>query len=153
MGETDPYPAFVTLNLTQLGKYFGTSPHIVGKWLKEIGLRGPTGEPTPRAIDGGVVKRVMPSNDIQPFWAWHKEKSLMLLESAGHRRICPQPESEPSQENLIGPFSVLRSDPQSSGFEISDSTGVTGIWVRGEVLATRVTKLLNLCHQMGKWFK
>ena len=34
----DIFPAFPTLNLTQLGKLFNVSSHVIGRSLKSLGL-------------------------------------------------------------------------------------------------------------------
>jgi hypothetical protein len=58
------------LSQTELGKHFGVSSHVVGRWLREIGLRTPTGKPTSRAFDEGLVAQ-RPSRGIGTyFYVW-----------------------------------------------------------------------------------
>ena len=152
MSGFDPYPVFPTLTLGQLAEYFGVTSHVIGRWLKDIDFRSTNGRPSQQAIEAGVAQPVRPSNGGKPFWAWTKEKSLQLLEASGYKRLGPPKIQEAVEQNLIGPFTAERSDPEGGGFEIKDATGITAIWCQGEVLAGRLVKLLNICHCTGKWF-
>ncbi len=73
------------LSLTQLGKLFGVSSHTMGAWLREAGLREPGGKPTATGYEYADTR---PStNPGTYFWVWHKERTLRLLESLGHKLL------------------------------------------------------------------
>jgi len=149
---SDPFPCFDTLSQKQLGEIFGVSSHVVGRWLKEIGMRFSSGEPTPDAIAGGIAVQVDPGGDMRPFWAWSKEKIVVLLAAAGKARAGMEvaPVVPPQ---LSGPFTIQPNQSESDGFEIADGNGVVAIWCRGEWLAGVLEKLLNLCHRTKKYFQ
>lgn len=144
----DPFPSFTTLKLGQVGEYFGVSSHVVGKWLKDAGLRLPNGEPTQAVRNAGIAELVVLDSGIHPFWAWHKEKTIRLLEDAGHRRIKSSV-PPPQPEKPVGPFTSRPSGGDQ--FEFLDANGLTSIWCRGERLANLLVEVLNLCHRCGKF--
>jgi hypothetical protein len=152
MIPNDLYPAFETLNQRQLGHLFGVSSHQVGRWLKEIGLRRYDGEPAQKAIDEGIAAPVNLDDGTHPFWAWAKEATVRILEAAGHARVSAATTPLAPLPQLLGPFTAKRSDAEGDGFEVADSNGLVAIWCRGEELAGRVVKLLNLAHEAKKWF-
>jgi hypothetical protein len=156
----DPYP-FKTLQQSQLGQYFGVSSHVVGRWLKDLGLRQQGGEPSPQVIQVGLVEMV-DLGDGHHFWAWQKERTISILEAAGHKRIeeaerksAPSPVQSPILDPApksaipVGPFESKRSNPEGDGFEIADSNGVVAIWVRGERFTKIVAEMLNYWHKKG----
>ena len=160
---TDPFPNFPTLNQTQLGVMFAVSPHLMGRWLKEVGLRRPDGQPVQKAVDAGIAVRVSLDDGTHPFWVWAKQPTIRILEAAGHQRVDASasqqapvaPLATPVVEvctKLTGPFIPRRSDTEGDGFEIADINGVVAIWCRGEWLADVLVKLLNLCFKTKKWF-
>ena len=42
--------------LTEIGKVFGVSSRVCGRWVADLGLRVVGGDPTPRAYELGLVK-------------------------------------------------------------------------------------------------
>lgn len=72
--------------MRQLGSMFGVSSHVIGKKLKEAGLRTPLGDPSQEARVGGYVKHVRRDDGIC-FWAWNVEKTTAVLKSAGLERL------------------------------------------------------------------
>lgn len=73
------------LSLTQLGELFGVSRVVMGRWLHEIGLRE-NNEPTAQAIKEGFCVEGERPADWVPFWIWHADKTIALLEQHGHTR-------------------------------------------------------------------
>jgi len=79
MSQSDVY-----VNQATLGRLFRVTSHIVGRALKEIGLRLPDGDPSPRAFELGLVKKEpIPGQKSLDYWVWQLEKTIPLLESAG----------------------------------------------------------------------
>ena len=150
MIERDMYPSFTPLKLGQLGEYFGETSHVIGRWLKEMGVRLPNGEPTEEAKDAGVAVLVVPPDGSHVFWVWDKEKTLTLLERAGHQRLTPPHADGPAPTKLLGPFTARPNG--GDGFEIVDANGIVGIWCRGEWLSGVLVKLLNVCHRNNLFF-
>ena len=151
MSGYDPYP-FPSLNQSQLGEYFGVTSHVVGRWLKDCGMRLPNSQPSEDAIAAGVAVQVDLADGRRPFWAWGKEAAIKVLEASGHRRLGPPKPTSPPPLKLTGPFTAHQSDPEGDGFEIADSHGVVALWCRGQLMADRMVKLLNLCQKNGIWF-
>lgn len=146
----DLYPQFPTLNQRQLGEHFGVTSHVVGRWLKSAGLREPTGQPSPAAIEGGFVEQV-DLGDGHPFWAWRK-KTVPFLEEQGHLRPLVALPDAASQTYLVGPFIARSCGEDGDGHEVVDANGTVGVWVRGEDNAKAVVALMNLGHQYrGLW--
>ena len=163
---TDPYPIFDYLTLTQLGSVFGVSATASGSWLAELGLRRITGVPAQKAIDAGIAVLYQPETGGKPFWVWAKDRTIRILENAGHKRIGsagspgsthnsplppPAPATEP-EPKLLGPFTARNSHADSNGYEIADTNGVVAIWCRGHWLTKLIVKLLNICFETKKYF-
>ena len=64
--------------MRELGKQIGVTSHVVGRKLKEIGLRTAEGKPSARAIEGGYTK---PAQMFETFLldVWQEEKTLRVL--------------------------------------------------------------------------
>lgn len=43
--------------LTELGRLYGVSSHVVGRWLKNLGLRTESGQPSNQAFADGFVSQ------------------------------------------------------------------------------------------------
>ena len=79
------------VSITALGKLYGVSRVLIGKWLVECGLREeciPTeGKaylvPTSRAHSGGYVKQAMAPNE-RFYHLWHLDRTIHALREAGH---------------------------------------------------------------------
>lgn len=147
--RNDLYPQFSTLNQKQIGEHFGVSSHVVGRWLKEVGLREPSGEPSPSAVEAGFVEAVDLGDGTRPFWVWRK-KTVDYLEEQGHPRLPFVGGDSVPVGRLVGPFTAKTHG--ADGHEIVDANGITGVWVRGEENAKMVMNLMNLGHQYkGLW--
>jgi len=134
--------------LTDIGKLFGVSSKACGRWIADLGLRIIGGEPTTKAWEFGLVKSAPIPCDIgeRPFFIWHTEKTVKLLEKAGHRQVH-QPTV--SGNLLVGPFSSRSSAP--NGYEILNSDGNVFCWVTDEKATTWVVRLLNLADEHDKF--
>ena len=72
------------VTLRELGQFFGTTSHVVGRMLKEIGLRTKEGKPTRAAFTGGFCDQRWYEDKY--LWAWAKEKTQRVLEEEGLER-------------------------------------------------------------------
>jgi hypothetical protein len=81
--------ADVWANQTTLGKQFGLSPLAMGKKLKDLGLRGEDGTPTPFAIGNGYCTPT-PLRDGMPFFMWNRQQVEELMQAHGYQRLDPQ---------------------------------------------------------------
>lgn len=68
------------LTMKEIGKAFGVSSHVVGRKLKELGLRTSGGKPSPAAFRGGYVDQHWSADRANYCWAWEKTKTLAVLE-------------------------------------------------------------------------
>jgi hypothetical protein len=73
------------ITLTELGKIYGVSSHVVGKWLKDLSLRTDDGRPSREAIKDGFV-RECPLEFGGYFWVWHREKTCEILDGMCYPR-------------------------------------------------------------------
>ena len=136
---------------TELGRLFGVTSHVIGKWLAALGLRVVGGNPTAKAQ--GLVKTAPTGRGEGDhlFFLWHTAKTVKALEDAGHRQV-QLPEPYPAVANtklLVGPFSNRISGME--GYEILNGNGNVFGWVTGERAATWVVRLLNLADKHGKF--
>jgi hypothetical protein len=68
------------LIMREIGKLFGTTSHVIGRKLKELGLRDDNGKPSWTAFQGGYCQRRWTRNMARYNWAWHGEKTVCLLQ-------------------------------------------------------------------------
>ena len=137
---------FEYMTLTQIGEIFGVSSHQVGKWLVEIGLRGPEKRPSREAFASGYVEQ-RPSRNQGYNWCWHSEKTIKALEMAKHCRISNPPQELVDPPMLNAPF---RTRPNSNnGFDVVNGDGSVAVVVTGERNAAFLAKVLNLADQGG----
>ena len=73
------------LSMTELGKLYGVSSHKIGKWLVELGLRDNNKKPSKAAFENGYVQQRDSTQPGTYFWVWHKQKTMWVLEKAGHK--------------------------------------------------------------------
>jgi hypothetical protein len=74
------------MSMRQLGAILGVSSHVVGRKLKEVGLRTTDGKPTQTARDSGFVKTAVMQEGFY-FDIWHSEQTLNIL-----RPLIEQPQ-------------------------------------------------------------
>jgi hypothetical protein len=76
------------LSQTELGKLYGVSSHVVGRWLKGLGLRDAGGNPTDRAKAEGFAKREPSTKPGTYFYAWHREKTCEQFDGMEYPRAA-----------------------------------------------------------------
>ncbi len=69
--------------MKQIGAAFGVSSHVIGKRLKEIGLRTADGKPSRVAFDGGYCAPHWTSDGEHYCWAWERTKTIEALQRSG----------------------------------------------------------------------
>lgn len=74
-------------SMRELGADFNVSSHVIGRALKEMGLRTPDGKPSYRAQDNGLVMQAAGPQPWIPLWLWHRELTTALLEDAGFEAV------------------------------------------------------------------
>lgn len=134
------YEFYEYLMQSQLGEIFGMTSVQMGKVLKKLGLRTPSGQATQKASELGLVSQAPPENGGFPIW--HQEKTIEFLEKAGYRRV-----DVPGTAELVGPFSVLLNE--NGTLEIRDGVGRTILWGKDEGITGKLVRVLNLGHQRG----
>jgi hypothetical protein len=95
------------LTMKEIGKVFGTSSHVIGRKLKELGLRNSEGRPTQAAFQGNYCDRRWTSDGLNYCWAWQRDKTIELLLENGLGRADEEPAS--TSEQLQPP--VIPSHP------------------------------------------
>lgn len=78
------------LSLTEFGQIYGVSSHVVGKWLKGLGLRTESGQPS---ADAFREKYVAQRSSTQPgtfFYVWHRARTTSLLDAMQYPRAVSE---------------------------------------------------------------
>ena len=70
----------------ELGELYGVSSHVVGKWLKDLGLRTGDGRPSTEAFSGNYVLQRLSTNPGTYYYIWNTEKTTNLFDSMGYPR-------------------------------------------------------------------
>ena len=73
------------LTQTQLGKIYGVTSHVIGKWLTGLGLRE-AGKPSRTAFNEGFVRQAPSSQPETYFYVWNKAKACEVLDGMGYPR-------------------------------------------------------------------
>lgn len=76
------------LSLTELGRVYGVSSHVVGRWLKGLGLRTADGRPSPEAFAQGYVSQRPSRHPGTYFWIWHTDKTTGILDGMRYPRAA-----------------------------------------------------------------
>ena len=80
------------LSLTELGRIYGVSSHVVGKWLKGLGLRASDGSPSAQAFNEKYVSQ-RPSRQPGTYYhVWHAQKTTDLLDAMQYPRAVRNPD-------------------------------------------------------------
>ncbi|HEX4144538.1 MAG TPA: hypothetical protein VHY91_13610 [Pirellulales bacterium] len=74
------------ISLTDLGKLYGTSSHQVGRWLKNLGLRTESGQPSAQAFKENYVSQRPSAQPNTYFYVWHRGKTTELLDAMCYPR-------------------------------------------------------------------
>ena len=72
------------ITLTELGALYGVTSHKVGKWLREAGLRDKRGNPINEGL--WMTTETLAPNGFTPFFVWHRQSTIRLLDSLGYQR-------------------------------------------------------------------
>lgn len=91
------------MTMREIGKSFGVSSHVIGRWLIDIGLRTADKKPSAAAHHGGYVEQSGLQNGGY-FWKWHGQKTIAALQQAGHPKSAPM-----LSGRLNGPFTAEQS--------------------------------------------
>jgi hypothetical protein len=137
---------FKLMTQTQIGKLFGVTSHVVGDWLRTIGLRDPDGKPTQKAQDGGFCDTA-PSGTTGYHWVWTSEKTVSALIKAGHSLICNPPHNLVPPSILNGPFSARKS--KTTEFVVENGDGSVSVWANNKATAEVLAQILNMAHNCG----
>ena len=76
-------PGYVSM--TELGNMFGVTSHVIGRWLRGIGLRTKNNRPSQRAFDQDLTKPIR--NGQGYYYVWHATKAIEALKEADHEPI------------------------------------------------------------------
>ena len=137
---------FPYMSQTQLGKLFGATSHVIGDWLRNLGLRDEDGMPTRKAQDGHFCKQTI-AGEKGTLWVWNSEKTVAALIEAGHLLLLNPPQTLVAPAILQGPFR-LRNQP-SSEFVVENGDGSVSIWASNRATADVIAQILNAAHKSG----
>jgi hypothetical protein len=74
------------LSQTELGKRYGVSSHVIGRWLKGLGLRTEGGNPSVRAFNEGYVSQRPSTQKDTYFYVWDRDKTCEQFDGMGYPR-------------------------------------------------------------------
>jgi hypothetical protein len=74
------------LSLTELGQLYGVTSHVIGKWLKGLGLRTADGRPSRDAFAEGYVSQRPSRQPGTYYWVWHGDKTTGRLDGMRYPR-------------------------------------------------------------------
>jgi len=75
--------------MKEIGTVFGVSSHTVGRKLLELGYRTEKKKPSGKAFQEGMVQQKHTFDYANYLWAWHREKTVAVLEQAGFVKETP----------------------------------------------------------------
>lgn len=134
------------LTQTELAQIFGVSPHVVGDWLVDVGLRNEKKRPSSYAHNGGFIETL--SNGSWGYrWVWNARKTVAALIDDGHHPVSPPPGDLIEATTLRGPFKWRKNE--NGTHEITGSDGFPVVWVLGDQNGRVLTKLMNLADERG----
>lgn len=142
------YQQYKFVNQTQLGRMFGVTSHVMGRWLVEIGLRTVDLKPSRKAFDGGFMTKADTGRGAGWYYVWHRRKTIAALEAAGYKRVetTPAPVAN-GGGGLKGPFELHPSD--NDIFELRNTDGQFNVRIFGRKDAELLLRMLNLAHKHG----
>ena len=76
------------MSMRELGEQLGVTSHVVGRRLKEVGLRTQEGKPSARAVEDGYMKLVLCETYMLDLW--HEEKTLRVLRPLITEKACKE---------------------------------------------------------------
>jgi hypothetical protein len=135
---------YKTMSQSQLGKLFGVSSHVIGKWLVDVGLRSVRKRPTWDAHQEGFCESA-PSGQSGFHWIWNSERTVRRLVDAGHDLVIAPPEELVLTSPLVGPFRIL----ESNECDILSGDGAIAVRAASPKTAEVVLRLLNLAYKGG----
>jgi len=81
------------LSQTELGELYGVSSHVIGKWLRGLGMRTADGRPSGEAFSDGMVTKRPSRRPGTWFYVWHAEKTTALFDGMRYPRAEQTPVS------------------------------------------------------------
>ena len=79
------------LSLTEIGRVYGVSSHAVGKWLKKLGLRAESGQPSADAFRDKYVAQRPSTQPGTFFYVWDAKTTTALLDGMCYPRAVHDP--------------------------------------------------------------
>ena len=90
------------LSLTELGRLYGVSSHLIGKWLKGLGLRTMSGQPSGQAFAAGFVSSRPSRQPGTYFYVWHSRKTTDVLDGMCYPRAVRRTDFVTDQQATNG---------------------------------------------------
>jgi hypothetical protein len=89
------------ITLTELGALYGVTNQKIGQWLREAGLRDKRGNPINEGL--WMTTEALAQNGYTPFFVWHRQSTIRLLDSLGYRRKDKYNGSTPTYSGTYRP--------------------------------------------------
>lgn len=126
-------------SLTDLGRHYGASAVLIGKLLRNCGLRLSSGEPTPEALRAGLALNQQAGHHHQALW--HRHYVAPYLEAQGLEPL--------KQSRLVGLWADLLQALQQG----SPSIAVSAEEMAGEIPSELVSPVNQVLRQRGSSFQ
>ncbi len=79
------------LSITDIGRIYGVSSHVAGRWLKGLGLRTESGQPSAQAFNEKYVSHRPSRHPGTFYYVWHAGKTTAILDGMQYPRASHDP--------------------------------------------------------------
>jgi hypothetical protein len=79
------------LSITEMGRIYGVSSHVAGRWLKGLGLRTESGQPSTQAFNEKYVSQRPSRYPGTFYYVWHAGKTTAILDGMCYPRAVHDP--------------------------------------------------------------
>ena len=130
------------LSQKELGKLFGVSSHVVGRWLIACDLRNDKGYPTNECQGNGMAKNGNPGfQGIH--WHWNAQRTTKIFREAGHKLAAELPADLVYEPELKAPFQLDKANPKF----IANCDGFVVVRTNSQEHAIKLKHLMDLASQ------
>lgn len=94
------------LSLTEIGRIYGVSSHVAGRWLKGLGLRTDSGQPSRQAFTEGYVAQRPSRQPGTYYYVWYAKKTTSLLDAMRYPRVLGQEVLDADEDAICKPVDL-----------------------------------------------
>jgi len=113
------------VSIENLGKLFGVTSRVCGRWLADLGLREVGKNPKTKAFELDLVIKAPTGKGSGYFYIWNLPKTFAILVEAGHKPVVwssSRSDGGSTKQRLKRPIQVEQSGPCWSVVNGDDET-------------------------------